>query len=315
MNMSPSPQKPGGRPNDPVRTIPPPGNVFVRTFYLMIDPAAWPRAAMYGFRITLAPLVIVALIMASIIAVNGSHKMYGLIMAFARNYDSHFDPMTLSNAKLTVVSTPGKKPLHYVTPLFAITYSTKKQPPKLSHGQLLAVRLTPAGYYMAGNGLFSRTHLQPYKNLQQIFARSLGLPVTHGKMPAVTINSHSLLVITHRFFFYLVVIAAMVLSLMGTIGMLLWAVVAMVFAAPLVALVNMRLRMPLLVAYRIACAVMVPMTVLRAVLLMYNVLPSAPRTFTEEMLPFILPVAVSIWAAYMARKMYDRPKPSAGTRQ
>lgn len=314
-NMSPSPQKPGSRMDGPVRIIPPPGNVFVRTFFLLIDPAAWPRAAMYGFRITLAPLVLVSLVMASIIAINGCHIMYGDILAFARSYDSHYDPMILSGGKLKPIPTPGKKPLHYVTPIFSLTYSTKVHPPQLTHHQLLAVRLTPAGYYIAGNALFSRTHIQPYKNWQQIFARSLGLPLKGGKLAPVTINSQSLLVITHRLFFYFVILAGMILSLLGAVGMLLWAVVAMVFAAPLVALVNVQLRMPLRVAYRIACAVMVPMTVVRAVLLIYNVLPSAPRTFTEEMLPFLVPVGISIWAGVMARKMYGRPKPPAGTRQ
>ena len=314
-NIPPSPQKPGSRMNGPVRVIPPPGNIFVRTFFLLIDPAAWPRAAMYGFRITLGPLVLVSLVMASIIAINGCHIMYGNILNFARSYDAHYDPMILSDGKLKIIPTPGKKPLRYVTSIFALTYSTKTHPPKLAHHQLLAVRLTPAGYYIAGNGLFSRTTIQPYKNWQQIFARSLALPLKGGKLAAVPINSQSLVVITHRLFFYFVIFAGMILSLLGTIGMLLWAVVAMVFAAPLVALVNVHLRMPLRVAYRIACAVMVPMTVVRAVLLIYNVLPSAPRTFTEEMLPFLVPVGISIWAGVMARKMYGRPKPPAGTRQ
>jgi hypothetical protein len=314
-NIPPSSLKPDRPADAPKRVIPPPGNVLVRTFFLLIDPAAWPRAAMYGFRTTLAPLVLVSLVMASIVAINGCHKMYGYINAFAATYSSHYDPMVLSDGKLKVIPTPGKKPLHYVTPVFAITYSTKTHPPRLSHTELLAVRLTPGGYYIAGNGLFNRTNIQPYKNWQQIFARALGLPLVNGKTAPVPINSQNLLLLTHRLFYYFVIMAGMILSLLGAIGMVFWAALAMVFSAPLIALVNIELRMPLRVAYRIACAVMVPMTVVRAILLIYNVLPSVPRTITQEMLPFVVPVGISIWAAFMARKMYRPSQPSRPPRQ
>ena len=264
---------------------------------------------MYPFRITFGPLVLVSLIMSSIIWINGCRKMYTAITQFSRSYDSHYDPMVLTGNHLKLIPTAGKKPLHYITPHFKLIYGTKPTPPTLSRYTLMAIKLTPGGYYLAGYPFISSRKLQPYRTWHQIFARSLALPLKAGKLPAVLINSNTLQVVTRNFFFFLVVIGGLVLTVLGTISMLLWAAVAMVFAAPVVALVNMELRMPLRVAYRIACAVAVPMIVLRGILLIYNVLPSVPQTFTQQMIPFLVPVGVSIWAAMIARKMYGRPKP------
>ncbi len=310
IDTPPSSRPPGSGTDTPARRIPPPRNVLLRTLLLLIEPEAWARAAMYNFRITLGPLVLVSLIMASIIAINGCHKMYGLITQFSQTYDAHYDPMVLTAGHLKVIPTAGKKPLRYTTPLFSLYYGSKPTPPHLSSHMLLSIKLTPDGYFIAGSPFLSPTQLEPYKTWHQIFARTLALPIKGGKLPPVNISSQTLLLITRRVFFYMVIIGGMILALLGTVGMLLWAAIAMVFAAPIVALVNLELRMPLRVAYRIACAVTVPMTVVRAVLLIYNVLPSEPRTFTQEMLPFLVPVGVSIWAAFMARKMYGPARPA-----
>ncbi len=296
----------------PARVIPPPPNMLMRCLLLLIDPEAWARAAMYGFRTTFGPLLLIALLMGGITAAQGCREMYGLMIRFGKSYDSHYAPMVLSHGQLHLIATKGKVPLKFVTPLFKMTFSPRATPPQISSKEVLALKLVPNGYFLAGHGFFNGTKLQPYKSWQQIFARTLGLPLQKGKTPDVPINSTTILLIIHGFFFYFLIFAGIVLAVAAAVGILLWAAVAMVFAAPAVAMVNIQLRMPLRVAYRIACAVMVPMVVLRSVLMMLNILPAQAATFGGEMAEFIVPVAVAVWAGVLAKRMYA-PPPSSGS--
>ena len=282
---------------------------------LLVEPRQWAVAARYRMAVILWPFLLVLFASSLVTGYPMAVRIMHLARQFAAGYDKSFDPMLLTNGQLSVIPTPGKKPLEIV-----------------GSGGKLIVRPNVTGLYhdtsMPMVMVLTQNHLvytgswsifsKPWqgvsiRQLQILLAQSGGMPIAQGKNgqllpPPVKVTSATLLTMLN---YNHGTITALITSMFGLVIFLsngLWSILMIVMISPLIAMINRPNGMPLGRAYRISLAIMVPLLALRSLLVLFHIVPLENQSAAVSFLLFISPLPMAVWAAVLSARMYAPQK-------
>ena len=309
----PAPSTPPAKPQPIIFQRPP--RLLALILMLLIEPRQWAIAARYRVTVILWPFLLVLFASSLLTGYPMASRIMHLARRFAVSYDKSFDPMLLTNGRLSVIPTPGKKPLKIVgsggklivRPNVTGLYRDTSMP--------MVMVLTQNHLIYTGSWAMFATPRQSIsvRQLQTVLAQSNGMPIGQGKNgqllpPPVKVSSATLLALINSNH---ATITALITVMFGMVIFLsngLWSVLMIVMISPLIAMINRPNQMPLGRAYRISMALMVPLLAIRSLLVLFHIVPLEDQSMAVSFLMFISPLPLAIWAAVLSARMYAPQK-------
>ena len=319
MTPNPSSSPPPAPATPPINPTPlvfqRPPRLFQLILLLLIEPRQWAVAARYRMKVILWPFLLVLFGSSLLTGYPMAGRIMHLAGRFAAGYDKSFDPMLLTNGRLSVLPTPGKKPLKIVgsggklivRPNVTGLYHDTSMP--------MVMVLTQNHLIYTGSWAMFATPRQSVsiRQLQIVLAQSNGMPIGQGKNgrhlpPPVTVNSATLLALINSNHDTITALITIMFGLVIFFSNGLWCLLMIVMISPLIAMINRPNAMPLGRAYRISLALMVPLLALRSLLVLFHIVPLEDQSMAVSFLLFIAPLPLAIWAAVLSARMYAPQK-------